>query len=88
MDRMRTLSVKYPEAIPTTINISPEAFEEEAKMAMAVKLFELGRLTSGQAAGMAGISRVTFLLQCHNFAVVSADWGNAEELEHEFNVQI
>ncbi len=86
--RMRTLSVKYPEAIPTTINVSPEAFEEEAKMAMAVKLFELGRLTSGQAASMAGISRVTFLLQCHHFGVVSADWGNVEELEHEFKVQI
>jgi predicted HTH domain antitoxin len=85
---MRTLSVKYPGTIPATINISPETFEEEAKMAMAVKLFELGRVTSGQAASMAGISRVTFLLQCHQFGVVSANWGNAEELEQEFNVQI
>lgn len=57
-------------------------------MAMAVKLFELGRLTSGQAANLAGISRVTFLLQCHNFGVVSTDWGNDEELEYEFNVQL
>ena len=37
MDRMRTLSVKYPGTIPATINVSPETFEEEAKMAMAVK---------------------------------------------------
>lgn len=88
MDRTRTLSVKYPETIPATINVSPETFEEEAKMAMAVKLFELGRLTSGQAAIMAGMTRVTFLLQCHRFGVASADWGNAEELKHEFKVQL
>jgi predicted HTH domain antitoxin len=85
---MRTLSVKYPEAIPTTINISPEAFEEEARMAMAVKLFELGRLTSGQAASMADMPRVSFLLQCHNFGVVSADWADTEELAHEFKTDI
>jgi len=87
MDRMRTLSVKYPGYLPATINVSPETFEEEAKMAMAVKLYELGKLTSGQAATMAGISRVTFLLQCHRFGVASTEWNN-EELEHEFTVQL
>ncbi len=82
---MRTLSVKYPETIPATINVSPETFEEEAKMAMAVKLYELGRLTSGQAAAIAGIPRVEFLLQCHRFGAASVEWNN-EELENEFKV--
>ncbi len=35
-------------------------FEHEARMAAAVKLFEMGRLTSGQAAQLAGLPRVTF----------------------------
>ncbi|HEB68432.1 MAG TPA: UPF0175 family protein [Desulfobulbus sp.] len=83
---MRTLSVKYPGSIPATINVSPETFEEEAKMAMAVKLYELGRLTSGQAAAIAGIPRVEFLLQCHRFGAASAEWNN-EELENEFKVR-
>ena len=82
---MRTLSVKYPETIPATINVSPETFEEEAKMAMAVKLYELGRLTSGQAAAIAGIPRVEFLLQCHRFGAASVEWNN-EELGNEFKV--
>lgn len=69
--------------ISATISVSPEAFEEEAKMAMAIKLFELGRLTTGQAAALAGIPRVAFLLQCHRFGAASAEWSD-EELEYEF----
>ncbi|MCI5157917.1 MAG: UPF0175 family protein [Candidatus Electrothrix sp. AUS1_2] len=84
---MRTLSVQYPRSIPAVINTSPELFEEEAKTAMAVKLFELGRLTSGQAAALAGISRVAFLLQCHRFGAASVEW-NDEELEQEFSVEL
>ena len=87
MNNIRTFSVDYPGTIPAVINVSPEAFEEEAKMAMAVKLFELGRLTSGQAAALAGISRVTFLLQCRRFGAASVEWSD-EELEHEFREKL
>jgi len=48
-----------------------EDCEHEAKMALAVKLFEIGRLTSGQATRLAGVPRVTFVLECHRFSVPS-----------------
>ncbi len=41
MDNMRTFSVDYPETIPPVINVSPETFEKEAKMAMAVNYLSL-----------------------------------------------
>jgi len=47
-------------------------------MALAVKLFELGRLTSGQAAQLAGVSRVSFLLEYHRFGVPSVVWDDDE----------
>ncbi|MFH1147100.1 MAG: UPF0175 family protein [Pseudomonadota bacterium] len=55
---MRTLTITYPESVPVALSLSAEEFEAEAKMALAAKLFEMGRLTSGQAAELAGISRV------------------------------
>jgi len=80
---MRTIHREYPESIPATLNLSPESFEEEARPALAVKLFELGRLTSGQAAALAGISRVAFLLNCRHYGSSSVQW-DSEELEAEF----
>jgi predicted HTH domain antitoxin len=80
---MGTISVEYPESLTATLNQSREAFEREARMAMAAKLFELGRLTSGQAAKLAGISRVSFLLECSRFGVPSVYWEH-DEIEAEF----
>ena len=50
---------------------------------LAVKLFELGRLTSGQAAQLAEISRFAFLLSCRRYGAPSVQWDD-EELEAEF----
>lgn len=75
---MKTLEIEYPESIPAVLNISPEIFEQEAKVAMAVKLYELGRLSSGQAARLAGVTRVSFLLDCHRFGAASVEWDQAE----------
>lgn len=82
---MRTIRIEYPESIPATLNISPESFEEEARAALAMKLYEMGRLTSGQAASMAGVSRVAFLLSCQRYSSFSVQW-DAEEIDSEFRV--
>ena len=64
-----TLKLDYPETIPDVLNESKDKFEQEAKMAMAVKLYELKRLSSGVAAKLAGLDRVTFLLKLADYGV-------------------
>ena len=44
----------------TTIAIPPSVTEGEAKLYLAMKLFEIGRLSCGQAAELAGYSKRTF----------------------------
>jgi predicted HTH domain antitoxin len=48
-----------------------------------MKLFDLGRLTSGQAAEMAGLSRVEFLLTCRKYGSASVQW-DQEDIDAEF----
>ena len=50
------------------VNIRLSA-EEALRMAAAVKLFELGRLSSGAAAHLAGIPRVVFLSRLADYGV-------------------
>jgi len=80
---VKAIQIEYPEAVAAAMNLSPEAFAREAKLALAVKLFELNRLTSGQAAKLAGVSRVQFLLECPRFGAASVAWDD-EEIQAEF----
>jgi predicted HTH domain antitoxin len=79
---MRTMHIEYPESMPAALNLAPDAFEEEVRFALAVKLFELGRLSSGQAATLAGMPRVTFLLNCHRYGAFTVAW-DREEIDTE-----
>lgn len=54
--------------------------EHEARMAMAVKLFEMKRLSSGMAAQLAGIDRVSFLIELDKYDVSISDL-TLDELE-------
>jgi predicted HTH domain antitoxin len=58
--------------IRTRIALPPTITEGEAKLYPAMKLFEIGRLSSGQAAELAGYSKRTFmeLLGKHGVAVM------------------
>ncbi len=46
---------------------------QDAKLAMAVKLFEMKRLSSGMAASLIGMSRIQFLSELHRFNVPMID---------------
>ena len=73
------LVIEYPKLLPDALQQTRADFEQEAKMAMAVKLFEMKRLSSGIAARLAGMDRVAFLLSLHRYGVAMIDL-DAEDL--------
>jgi predicted HTH domain antitoxin len=78
------LVIDYPKLLPDAMQTTKTAFEQEARMAMAVKLFELRRLSSGLAAKLAGVDRMTFLLGLHQFGVAMIDL-EEDELMADFD---
>jgi len=72
------MQVDYPDSLPDVLQTTRDQFEAEARMAMAVKLFETKRLSSGMAAALAGMSRTTFLLSLHRYGVAMVDLDETE----------
>lgn len=75
---MCAVVMEYPESWLAPLGTSAEGFARDARVASAMKLFELGKLSSGQAAQLAGLSRVDFLLACPKWGVDSVAWDETE----------
>jgi predicted HTH domain antitoxin len=76
----RLLKIEYPANLPDILNETYEEFEAEAKLAMTLRLFETGRISSGIASKLLGISRIEFLTNLKNYNISTMNF-DKEELE-------
>ena len=56
-----TLSITYDDAMLLNKGLPEQEFNAEARFLLAAKLYEMGRLSSGQSSRLCGMSRVAFL---------------------------
>ena len=66
---MQTIPIQLPEELLTNLQQTPATFANEIKILAAVKLFELGRLSSFHAAQLAGMSRRDFVTNLGDYQV-------------------
>lgn len=67
-----------PETFPDALHMSRMEAEREARLAMAAILFETGKLSSGQAAGLIGMGRVAFLAELGRLRLSTIQVGAGE----------
>jgi predicted HTH domain antitoxin len=75
---MLQIVVEVPEHYLDAMHRAPEDFAQEAKLAMAAKLYEMKRLSSGMAASLIGMNRLTFLAQLQRLGVPVIDLDDDE----------
>jgi len=78
----RQAVITYPAEIPPMLKLSDQDFARELRLLGAAKLFELGRLSSGKAAQLAGMDRVAFLYELNRIGVPAVNLRD-EEVEAE-----
>jgi predicted HTH domain antitoxin len=79
---MSIVRVEVPEEVLISLKETPETISRELSILAAVKLFELGKLSSGRAAQLAQLSRVEFLNLIGRYQV-SPFTLSPEELERD-----
>lgn len=78
---MHQLTISYEDDVLWALQKQPEEFESEARRLLAIKLYETGRLSTGLAANLAGVTREAFyyLLGEYGLSTLDADAADLEE---------
>jgi predicted HTH domain antitoxin len=81
--KTHVLKVPYPDDLLLSLKESREEFESEARLLLAVKLYEMDRISTGMAARLAGMERVAFIFALSRFGL-SPIGVDPDELEEDF----
>ncbi len=79
---MTQLTLEVPESAFATLHQAPKEFAQEMRVAAAVKWYELGRISQGRAAEIAGLTRAAFIDALSRYRVSPFQY-TAEELIEE-----
>ena len=55
------ISIEYPDSLANSMRMTKSEFSREIKISSIVKLFELGKISSGTASKVLQVSRIEFL---------------------------
>jgi len=79
--------VKTPPGFAESVHLIDSELQHQVLLMAALKMFELGKVSSGKAAELAGMSRGEFLEKCGQYKVSLYNYG-ADELERELKLDI
>jgi len=77
------INIEYPESLANTLRLSGKDFASEIKTSSLVKLYELGKVSSGVAAKVLGMSRLDFLELLAKYNVSVLGGYNPDDLNED-----
>ena len=80
----RQISISYPESLAFSLKMENQEFENEMKRISLVKLYELGKISSGFAAKLLNLTRIDFLELLGKYYVSYYHKGLENELESDY----
>ena len=63
------LKIKCPTGFEFAVHMTKDELEHHIRLMAALKMFELGKVSSGKAAELAGMSRIEFLETCGRYRI-------------------
>ena len=84
---MKQITLEYPDGLELAVQTTREELNAQIRLMAALKMFELGKLSSGKAAALAGMSRAAFLEQCALYRISAFNYF-PEELANELEMDL
>ena len=81
------LTIHYPAGLERAIRLTKEEMEQHLRLMAALKMFELGKISSGKAAELAGMSRVEFFEACGRYRVSLFNY-SGDELQRALETDV
>lgn len=78
------ISINYPESLAFSLKMENQEFKSEMKTISLIKLYELGKISSGLAAKLLNMNRVDFLELLEKYNVSYFHKGLENELESDY----
>ena len=78
---MVRMTIEMPESSLAALRKDPGEFASEMRLAAAVKWYEVGMVSQGRAAEIAGLSRAAFLAALGRFGVTPFQYSAVEMVE-------
>lgn len=75
---MNVVTLEYPDDLEQAVQLTPPELAARIQLMAALKMFELGHLSSSHAATLAGMSRPDFLEACGRYRVSIYNYSDEE----------
>ncbi len=79
------ISINYPEELAFSLKMNSDEFAKEIKTISLIKLYEMGKISSGLASKVLGVSRIDFLEMLNKYNVSYFNKVMENELKNDLN---